>query len=43
MVTATALDPSLLGGTVTAVTYGGQVVGTNMEDYTGNGYGGLVT
>lgn len=38
-----ALDPWLLKGAVVGLNYGGQVIGINQEDYTGNGYGGLVT
>lgn len=41
--TALALDPFGLKGTVTALNYGGQVIGVNIEDYTGNGYGGSVS
>lgn len=40
---AVALDPACLGGSVTVDTFGGEVVGTNMQDISGNGYGGSVS
>ena len=43
IVAVPSLDPFSLRGLVSGLNYSGLVIGTNLEDYTGNGYGGFVS